>query len=69
MAPKPKSELMRESRKRKRDNKLHDSDEFNNFLRDTLFISNTMDQRFPNHGSRNFFDGSRLAITVILVVN
>lgn len=43
MTQKLKSELMRESQKRKRYNKLRDSDEFINFLRDTPFNSNTAD--------------------------
>jgi len=40
MAPKRKAELMRESRKRKRDNELRYSDEFFQFIRDTPFSSN-----------------------------
>jgi hypothetical protein len=43
MAPKRKAELMRESRKRKRDNELRYSDEFFLFIRDTPFCSNTTD--------------------------
>ncbi|KAL4107153.1 hypothetical protein QTP88_017538 [Uroleucon formosanum] len=43
MAPKRKAELMRESRKRKRDNELRYRDEFFLFIRDTPFCSNTTD--------------------------
>jgi len=43
MAPKRKAELMRESRKRKRDDELRDSDEFFRFIRDTPFSSKTTD--------------------------
>lgn len=41
MAPKPKAQLMRESRMRKRDNILRSSEEFMQFLRDTPFASCT----------------------------